>query len=88
MTMWLVLVYYYRFDDPVVQREIKVSSYKIVNKEGKPYIQVKVRGETKVFSPEEVTAIFLGKMKGMAEKHLGKRIRKAVITAPGKIGNI
>ncbi|PON86932.1 Heat shock protein 70 family [Trema orientale] len=72
------------FDDPVVQKEIEVSSYKIVNKEGKPYIQVKVRGETKLFSPEELTAIFLGKMKAMAENRLGQRIRKVVITTPGE----
>ncbi|PON86931.1 Heat shock protein 70 family [Trema orientale] len=72
------------FDDPVVQKEINVSSYKIVNKEGKPYIQVKVRDETKLFSPEELTAIFLGKMKAMAENHLGQRIKKAIITTPGE----
>ncbi|KAH9689471.1 Heat shock 70 kDa protein BIP3 [Citrus sinensis] len=36
-----------RFDDAEVQRDIKFLPYKIVNKDGKPYIQVKVKGETK-----------------------------------------
>lgn len=72
-----------RFDDPEVQRDIKFFPYKVVNKEGKPYIQVKVKGETKVFSPEEISAMVLGKMKETAEQYLGKKIKDAVITVPG-----
>jgi len=58
--------------------------YKIVNKEGKPYIQVKIKdGEVKVFSPEEISAMILQKMKETAESYLGKKIKHAVITVPG-----
>jgi hypothetical protein len=54
-----------------------------VNKDGKSYIQVKVKGETKVFSPEEISAMILGKMKETAESYLGKKIKNAVVTVPG-----
>lgn len=73
----------YRFDDPDVQRDIKFLPYKVVNKDGKPYIQVKVKGEEKVFSPEEISAMILTKMKETAEAFLGKKIKDAVITVPG-----
>ncbi|KAF5734346.1 hypothetical protein HS088_TW16G00795 [Tripterygium wilfordii] len=44
-----------KFEDKEVQKDMKLVPYKIVNKDGKPYIQVKIKdGETKVFSPEEV----------------------------------
>nr|DAD38043.1 TPA_asm: hypothetical protein HUJ06_008684 [Nelumbo nucifera] len=72
-----------KFDDPEVQRDIKFLPYKVVNKDGKPYIQVKIRdGETKVFSPEEISAMILGKMKETAEAYLGKKIKDAVVTVP------
>ncbi|KAL5052803.1 hypothetical protein RYX36_033485 [Vicia faba] len=62
---------------------MKLVPYKIVNKDGKPYIQVRVKdGETKVFSPEEVSAMILTKMKETAEAFLGKTIRDAVVTVP------
>ncbi|KAK2640293.1 hypothetical protein Ddye_028088 [Dipteronia dyeriana] len=69
-----------KFDDAEVQRDIKFLPYKIVNKDGKPYIQVKVKGETKVFSPEEISAMILMKMKETAEAFLGKKIKDAVAT--------
>ncbi|XP_048623001.1 heat shock 70 kDa protein BIP3-like [Brassica napus] len=75
-------VFFYRFDDPDVQRDIKFLPYKVVNKDGKPYIQVKVKGEVKVFSPEEISAMILSKMKETAEAFLGKKIKDAVITVP------
>ncbi|THF98623.1 hypothetical protein TEA_020691 [Camellia sinensis var. sinensis] len=73
-----------KFDDPEVQKDMKLLPYKIVNKEGKPYIQVKIKdGEVKVFSPEEISAMILGKMKETSESFLGKKIKDAVITVPG-----
>ncbi|KAI4301770.1 hypothetical protein L6164_035017 [Bauhinia variegata] len=71
-----------KFDDSEVQRDIKFLPYKVVNKDGKPYIQVKVKGENKVFSPEEVSAMVLTKMKETAEAYLGKKIKDAVVTVP------
>jgi heat shock protein 5 len=79
--VWLCCVD--RFDDPEVQRDIKFFPYKVVNKDRKPYIQVKVKGEVKVFSPEEISAMILGKMKETAEAYLGKKIKDAVVTVPG-----
>ncbi|GFP87106.1 luminal-binding protein 5 [Phtheirospermum japonicum] len=72
-----------KFDDPEVQRDMKMLPYKVVNKDGKPYVQVKIRdGETKVFSPEEISAMILQKMKETAESYLGKKIKSAVVTVP------
>ncbi|XWS58163.1 hypothetical protein CRYUN_Cryun08bG0011400 [Craigia yunnanensis] len=71
-----------KFNDPEVQRDMNFLPYKVVNKDGKPYIQVKVKGETKVFSPEEISAMVLTKMKETAEAYLGKKIKDAVITVP------
>lgn len=82
---WVGSVFVGRFDDPEVQKDIKFFPYKIVNRDGKPYIQVQVKGEMKVFSPEEISAMILGKMKETAEAYLGKKIKDAVITVPGII---
>ncbi|KAF9671084.1 hypothetical protein SADUNF_Sadunf12G0010500 [Salix dunnii] len=71
------------YGDKEVQKDIKLFPYKIVNKDGKPYIEVKIRdGETKVFSPEEISAMIITKMKETAEAFLGKKINDAVITVP------
>lgn len=71
-----------RFDDATVQADKKLLSYEIVNKDGKPYIQVQVRGENKLFSPEEISAMVLTKMKEIAEAYLGQKVQHAVITCP------
>ncbi|KAH6835066.1 Heat shock protein 70 family protein [Perilla frutescens var. hirtella] len=72
-----------KFDDLEVQRDMKVLPYKVVNIDGKPYIEVEIRNsETKVFSPEEISAMILKKMKETAESYLGKKINCAVITVP------
>eukprot|EP00887_Chlorella_sp_A99_P005290 scaffold1.g5290.t1 len=70
------------FKDPEVQRDAKLVSYDIVDKKGKPYVQVDVGGENKVFSPEEISAMILGKMKDTAEAFLGKPVKHAVVTVP------
>ncbi|KAG9150665.1 hypothetical protein Leryth_008128 [Lithospermum erythrorhizon] len=72
-----------KFDDPEVQRDTKMLPYKIVSKDGQPYVEVKLKdGEIKVFSPEEISAMILQKMKETAESYLGKTIKDAVITVP------
>ncbi|KAK9266534.1 hypothetical protein L1049_021546 [Liquidambar formosana] len=66
-----------------VQKDMKLVPYKIVNKDGKPYVQVQIEdGETKVFSPKEISAMVLIKMKDTAEAFLGKKIKDAVVTVP------
>ncbi|CAN1346630.1 Luminal-binding protein 4, partial [Linum perenne] len=72
-----------KFEDKEVQRHMKLVPYKIVSKEGKPYIQVKMKdGETKFFSPEEISAMIMTKMKETAEALLKKKIKDAVVTVP------
>ncbi|XP_073130467.1 luminal-binding protein 5-like [Henckelia pumila] len=71
-----------KFDDKEVQSDMKFAPYKIVNRDGKPYIQVVKDGENKVFSPEEISAMVLTKMKETAEAYLGKKINDAIITVP------
>jgi heat shock protein 5 len=71
-----------RFEDAEVQRDMKLLPYKIVSKAGKPYVEVLVKGEKKVYSPEEVSAMILTKMKETAEAYLGTKVNYAVVTCP------
>lgn len=72
-----------RYSDSSVQQDMKLFSYKVIQKDGdKPYIQVKYKGETKLFTPEEISAMVLTKMKEVAESYLGKAVKTAVITVP------
>ena len=70
------------YNDPKVQGDIKHFSYSVINKENKPFIEVDFKGETKVFSPEEISSMILGKMKEIAEAFLGETVTDAVITVP------
>ncbi|KAI5834104.1 heat shock protein HSS1 [Schizophyllum commune Tattone D] len=71
-----------KFSDPEVQADMKHFPFKIIDKAGKPYIQVQYRGETKEFSPEEISSMVLGKMREVAESYLGTTINNAVVTVP------
>ncbi|XP_052219891.1 endoplasmic reticulum chaperone BiP-like [Dreissena polymorpha] len=70
------------WDDPSVQHDIKYWPFKVINKNGKPHVQVKVKGTDKTFAPEEISAMVLGKMKEVAEAYLGETIKNAVVTVP------
>jgi len=61
---------------------MKLLPFKIINKGGKPFIQVEVKGENKVFSPEEISSMVLTKMKETAEAFLGEKVKNAVVTVP------
>ena len=71
-----------RFKDGTVQKDMKLLPFKIVDKSGKPQIRVKVKGEDKDMTPEEVSSVVLTKMKETAENYLGKEVKHAVITVP------
>ncbi|TPX43911.1 hypothetical protein SeMB42_g04520 [Synchytrium endobioticum] len=71
-----------KMDDKDVQADMKHFPFKLVGKDGKPYIEVEVKGERKVFSPEEISAMVLGKMKEIAESYLGQKVSFAVVTVP------
>lgn len=70
------------FNDKEVQADMKMWPFKVVNKDNKPNIRVKVKGEDKDFTPEEISAMVLTKMKEIAEDYLGKKVKNAVITVP------
>jgi heat shock 70kDa protein 1/2/6/8 len=56
--------------------------FKVVNDDGNPKVQVQYLGTTHTFSPQEISAMVLTKMKEIAETKLGKKVQKAVITVP------
>merc|ERR1711966_494621 len=68
--------------DKTVQSDKKLLPFEIVDKQGKPQIQVFVKGEKKNLAPEEVSSMILVKMKEVAENYLGKEVKHAVITVP------
>ena len=70
-----------KFDE--VQEEIKRVPYKVVRaSNGDAHIEVEVEGKPKSFSPPEISAMILGKLKADAEIRLGETITQAVITVP------
>jgi len=71
-----------KFNDKHVQADKKLLPYKLVAQDGKPAIEVQYKGETKTFTPEEISAMVLGKMKEIAESYLGKSVKNAVVTVP------
>lgn len=71
-----------KFSEKEVQSDIKHFPYKVVSKDGKPFVKVQSAGQEKTFSPEEISAMVLGKMKEVAESYLGKKVTHAVVTVP------
>jgi len=68
-----------RFDDPTVQKDKKMVPYNIVEgPNGDAWVEVK--GEK--YSPSQISAFILGKMKETAEDYLGESVTQAVITVP------
>ena len=70
------------WSDSSVQADIRHYPVRVVQKNGIPNVQVTVSGTKKVFSPEEISAMVLSKMKEVAEGYLGKKITPAVVTVP------
>jgi len=67
------------FDDPTVKKDIESAPFKIVNSEkGDAWLEAK----GKKYSPSQISAFILQKMKETAEKYLGQEVTKAVITVP------
>lgn len=66
------------FTDDEVQRDINIMPYKIVQSDG----GVKIKMGDKEYTPQEISAMILSKLKADAEEKLGEKITEAVITVP------
>jgi molecular chaperone DnaK len=66
-----------------IQEEIKRVPYKVVKaSNGDAAVEVEEEGKTKLYSPPEISAMILAKLKADAETRLGEKITQAVITVP------
>src|SRR4051794_34566052 len=68
-----------KYNDPAVQRDLKLVPYK-VSARSNGDLEVHLGGKT--YSPPEVSAMILAKLKADAEAYLGEKITQAVITVP------
>ncbi|TNY21258.1 hsp71-like protein [Rhodotorula diobovata] len=71
-----------KFSDQEVQSDMKHWPFKVIDKATKPVISVEYKGETKEFTPEEISSMILLKMKETAEAYLGGAVKDAVVTVP------
>ncbi|KAK8039097.1 hypothetical protein PG993_007508 [Apiospora rasikravindrae] len=71
-----------KFADQEVQADMKHFPFKVIDKAGKPVVEVEYKGETKNFTPEEISSMILIKMRETAEAYLGGTVNNAVITVP------
>lgn len=71
------------YNDAEVQEDIKLWGFKVEKgPKNKPVISVDYLNETKQFTPEEISAVIVNKMKEVAEAYLGQSVYKCVITVP------
>lgn len=75
-----------KYNDKTVQHDKKLLPYEIISQEGKPFVRVDYMGTKKVFSPEEISAMILVKMKETAESYLGRELKNAVVTVRMRAG--
>ncbi|KAG1744652.1 heat shock protein 70 family [Suillus paluster] len=71
-----------KMDDLELKRDMKHWPFSVVDKGGKPAISIAYKGETRQFTPEEISAMILTKMKETAEAYLGETVTHAVVTVP------
>jgi len=71
-----------KFDDSTVQADMKHWPFTVVDVAGKPKLEVEYQNENKQFTPEEISAMVLTKMKETAEAYLGCDVKDAVVTVP------
>ena len=70
------------FDDKKLQSDMKNLPYTVLNKDNKPVIEVEFNKEKKQFTPEQISAMVLEKMKGIGEQCTGEKMVDCVITVP------
>merc|ERR1719472_337584 len=71
-----------KFNDATVQSDMKHWPFKVAEFGDKPKLEVEYKNETKTFTPEEISAMVLTKMKETAEAYLGHDVKDAVVTVP------
>ena len=71
-----------KYNDDTVQKDKKLWPFQVINDNTKPKVEVEYQYEKKVFSPEEISAMVLTKMKETAEAYLGESVKDAVVTVP------
>ena len=71
-----------KFMDSDVQSDMKHWPFSVIEKDGKPHIQVEYKGEKKIFTPEEISSMVLLKMRETAEAFIGSDVKDAVVTVP------
>ncbi|WP_422369256.1 molecular chaperone DnaK [Pelagibius sp.] len=67
-----------RHDDPMTKKDMDLVPYKIINHDGDAWVE----GQGKEYSPSQISAFILQKMKETAESYLGETVTEAVITVP------
>ena len=76
------------YNDAEVQEDIKLWGFKVEKgPKNKPVISVDYLNETKQFTPEEISAVIVNKMKEVAEAYLGQSVYKCVITVPANFND-
>jgi len=70
------------YNDDVIQQNLKHWPFKVVDIDQKPNFEVNYQSKTKYFSPEQISALVLAKMKMIASTYLGSEVVDAVITVP------
>ncbi|KAE8451484.1 Heat shock 70 kDa protein [Mollisiaceae sp. DMI_Dod_QoI] len=71
-----------KFADAEVQADMKHFPFTVLDRGGKPVIEVEFKGEKKQFTPEEISSMVLVKMRETAEAYLGGTVNNAVVTVP------
>ena len=71
-----------KFNDPIVQAEMKLFPFEVINDNDNISVKVKYKGEDKTFKPEEISSMVLSKMKEISESYIGEKVTDAVITVP------
>lgn len=72
-----------KFSDATVKEDVKHFPFKVVSDaQGTPKVEVDLGGQRKQFTPEEISAMVLTKMKETAESFLGEKVSRAVVTVP------
>lgn len=77
-----------KMDDADIQNDLRLFPFKVTGDKNKnPLIEVNYQGEMKQFSPEQLAAMILTKMKETAEAYLGEKVTHIVVTTPARFND-